>query len=324
MKTCPLADTGIQVSRILYGCMGLSDRWDASPYTAAEVKHATALVETALEHGINFFDHADIYARGKSEQVFGEVLRALPGLRDRIIIQTKCGIRFPDTPETGLPGRYDFSFDHIVASVDGSLQRLGVEQIDVLLLHRPDPLMEPDEVARAFDAVHRAGKVRFFGVSNFSAGQIALLQASLDHPIVANQLEISLGHPHLIDECVGVNQTGYPYTGGRGTLDYCRMHGIQVQAWTPLARGRILDPPEDAPEATIALAGAVADRAREFGVSREAIALAWLMRHPTGILPVIGTTKLERIAAACEADRVELSREAWYTLFTAARGKPVP
>jgi len=324
MKTYHLANTDLDVSRIVCGCMGLSDRWDTSPYTKDEVTKAIALVEAAIGQGINFFDHADIYARGKSEQVFGEVLKAIPGLREQIVIQTKCGIRFADTPDKGLPGRYDFSYDHIVDSVDGSLARLGIEQIDILLLHRPDPLMEPNEVARAFDSVHKAGKVRYFGVSNFSASQIALLQRSLDQPLVANQLEISLLHHHLIDEGVGVNQTGYTYGGTTGLLDYCRLSDIRVQAWTPVSRGKIFDPPADAPANVTAVAAAITALAKAKDTTKEAIALGWLLRHPAGIQPVVGTTNLERLAASCQADSVELSREEWYALFTAARGKAVP
>lgn len=324
MNTYALAHTDLEVSRLSLGCMGLSNRWDSSPYSQAEVTQAARLVECALAAGINLFDHADIYARGKSEAVFGEVLKAEPGLRERMVLQTKCGIRFPDTPQAGAPGRYDFSFDHIVASVDGSLARLGIEQIDILLLHRPDPLMEPDEVARAFEAVHRAGKVRYFGVSNFSASQMALLQASLDQPLVVNQLEISLLHPHLINEGVGVNQTGYTYAGTTGTLDYCRLHGIRVQAWTPVSRGKIFSPPADAPANVAAVAEAIAELATAHSTTKEAIALGWLLRHPAGIQPVVGTTSVERLQDCCQADGVTMSREAWYTLFTAARGQAVP
>lgn len=324
MKTYRLAGTELDVSRIVYGCMGLCESWDGTPYTAEEVKHAIALTETALAQGINFFDHADIYARGNSEAVFGEVLKAMPGVRERIVLQTKCGIRFAGTPAEDSPGRYDFSYEHIVQSVDGSLSRLGVEQIDLLLLHRPDPLMEPEEVARAFDAVRGAGKVRYFGVSNFSAAQVALLQEALDMPLVVNQLEISLLHHHLINEGVGINQTGYPYAATTGTLDYCRLHGLRVQAWTPVARGKIFDPPKDGPENAHAVSEAIAALARAKDTSKEAIALGWLLRHPAGIQPVVGTSTIARLIDACQADAVSMSREEWYTLFTAARGKAVP
>lgn len=324
MKTYTLANTDLKVSRIAYGCMALGGSWDDAPYRDDEVKHAIRLVVAAVEAGINFFDHADIYARGKSERIFSEVIRAVPGLRQRIVIQSKCGIRFPDTPEAGTPGRYDFSFDHIVGSVDASLTRLGIEQMDILLLHRPDPLIEPDEVAQAFSALHRAGKVRYFGVSNFSAGQISLLQRSVEQPLVVNQLEISLLHHHLISEGIGINQTGYPYAATTGTLDYCRLNNIHIQAWTPIARGKIIAPSADAPENVKAVAKEIADLAESLGTTREAVALAWLLRHPAGIQPVMGTSNMERLLGSCKADGLELSREAWYALLEAARGKPVP
>ncbi len=324
MKTYQLANTDLEVSRIAYGCMALGGSWDSAPFCDGEVKRAIELVSIAVEAGINFFDHADIYARGKSEGVFAEVLRALPGLRERIVIQSKCGIRFPDTPEAGTPGRYDFSHDHIVGSAEALLGRLGIEQLDILLLHRPDPLMEPDEVARAFDALHRAGKVRYFGVSNFSASQVTLLQRSVAQPLVVNQLEISLLHHHLISEGIGINQTGYPYAATTGTLDYCRLHDLRVQAWTPVARGQIFEPAADAPAHVKAVAEKIGALARALGTSREAIALAWLLRHPAGIQPVIGTANPERLRESCKADSVGLSREAWYELLEAARGKPVP
>ncbi|MBL7649356.1 MAG: aldo/keto reductase [Candidatus Hydrogenedentes bacterium] len=324
MKTYHLANTDLEVSRIAYGCMALGGSWDSAPFGDGEVKRAIDLVSIAVEAGINFFDHADIYARGKSEEVFAEVLRALPGLRERIVIQSKCGIRFPDTPEAGTPGRYDFSHDHIVGSAEAILGRLGIEQLDILLLHRPDPLMEPDEVARAFEALHGSGKVRYFGVSNFSASQVTLLQRSVAQPLVVNQLEISLLHHHLISEGIGINQTGYTYAATTGTLDYCRLHDLRVQAWTPVARGQIFEPADDAPAPVRAVAAMIGDLAESLGTSREAIALAWLLRHPAGIQPVVGTSSPERLRNACKADGVELSREAWYGLLEAVRGKPAP
>lgn len=324
MKTCTLASTDLEASRIAYGCMALGGSWDDKPFHDDEVKNAIRLVETAVAAGINFFDHADIYARGKSEKIFSEVLRAIPGLRQRIIIQSKCGIRFPDTPEAGAPGRYDFSHDYIIGSVEASLSRLGIEQMDILLLHRPDPLMEPDEVAKAFSALHRAGKVRYFGVSNFSASQMALLQHSLDHPLVVNQLEISLLHHHLISEGIGINQTGYTYAATTGTLDYCRLHNVHVQAWTPVARGKLFDPPADAPDNVKAVAKKILALSSQLDTTPEAVAVAWLLRHPAGIQPVVGTSNLERLLAACQADSIELSREDWYGLLEAVRGKPVP
>lgn len=323
MKTYELAHTDLEVSRIAYGCMALGRRWgDIDAGTAA--KNTTRIIETALECGINFFDHADIYAAGRSEELFGDVLRRDPSLRDRMIIQSKCGIRPAGTPNVTSPGRYDFSYEHIVASAEGSLARLGIERLDILLLHRPDALMEPNEVARAFDELYRAGKVRYFGVSNFSASQMILLQHSLDHPLVANQLQISLLHHHLINEGVGANQTGYAYDGPTGTLDHCRLQGVRVQPWSPIARGAFFDPPSDASELVQTLAKQVTAYAKARDTSKEAIALAWLLRHPAGLQPIIGTTNVERLTDSCKADAIELSREEWYTLFNVARGKPVP
>ena len=322
MKTYPLAD-GLTASRIGYGCMHLSRAWDASPITADERRSAQRLVETALAHGITLFDHADIYARGKSEQVFGDVLRASPGLRAKMVLQSKCGIRFADDPP-GAPQRYDFSHAHIVASVEGSLARLGVDHLDILLLHRPDPLVEPDEVARAFDALHASGKVRHFGVSNHTPGQIDLLRRHVRQPLVANQVEISLLHLPLIDEGVVANTTGHAYASAAGTLDYCRLHDIRVQAWSPLASGKLASTSEFSDPAVRDTATLLRQLADAKGVTPEAIQLAWLLRHPAGIQPIVGTTDPVRLVACAAADEVPLSREEWYALFTAARGGRVP
>ena len=322
MKTYPLAD-GFSTSRIGYGCMHLSRAWDASPITLEERRNAQRLIETALAHGITLFDHADIYARGKSEQVFGQVLRASPGLRAKMVLQSKCGIRFADDPP-GAPQRYDFSYAHIVASVEGSLARLGVDHLDILLLHRPDALMEPEEVARAFDALHASGKVRHFGVSNHTPGQIDLLRRHLRQPLVANQVEVSLLHLPLIDDGVVANSTGHAYASAAGTLDHARLHDIRLQAWAPLAGGRLGTLSEFADPVVHQTSALLRQLAAAHGVAPEAIQLAWLLRHPAGLQPIIGTTDPVRLAACCAADEVRLSREAWYALFSAARGGRVP
>jgi len=324
MKKYLIPNTGLKVSRLAYGCMGIGGSWDNAPLTKEVTSKAIVSISTALEHGINFFDHADIYAHGKSELVFGKVLKEMNRLRDNMIIQTKCGIRFPGNPNPDSPGRYDFSYEHIINSVDGSLSRLGVEQLDILLLHRPDPLMEPEEVAKAFDELHKNGKVRFFGVSNFNPGQMTLLQNSMDQPIVVNQIEISLLHHHVINDGILANQTSGQYAASTGILDYCRLNNILVQAWSPVALGKIFNPPLTADENVINLAKQISTYAEEKGTSKKAIALAWLMKHPIGIQPVIGTTNPERIANSCKTDEITLSREEWYTLFTIARGNPVP
>jgi predicted oxidoreductase len=315
MKTYRLPHTELDVSRLGYGCMGLA---------GAESAQAAAVVAAALEAGVNFFDHADIYGRGRSEAVFGEALRQMPGARDRIVLQSKGGIRFDGDPRPGDPGRYDFSYEHITRAVEGSLRRLQTDRLDVLLLHRPDPLAEPEEVARAFDDLERSGKVRHFGVSNHTPEQIELLKTCVTQPLVVNQLELSLLHNHLIDDGVMANQNGGPYARSAGTLDYCRRQGLLVQAWGAVANGRVIDPPRGADARTRGAAEAVARMAREKGVSKEAIALAWLLRHPARIQPLIGTTRLERLRASLEADAVALTREEWYRLYAAGRGAGVP
>jgi predicted oxidoreductase len=323
MNTYPLPDTSLHISRIAYGCMNLGGNWNNAPPTAEEKNKAAILIETALEQGINFFDHADIYTRGKSELVFGEFLVSSPGLRESIIIQSKCGIRFADDPLPGLPGRYDFSYAHILHSVENSLCRLQTEYLDILLLHRPDPLAEPEEVARAFDELHQSGKVHYFGVSNHTAGQIALLQKYIHQPLIVNQVELNLLHSGLITECIFANQDGVPYNAVMGTLDYCRLHGIMIQAWSPVAGGKLFNPSPEADNVS-RTAELVVQFATEKRTTREAIVLAWLLRHPANIQPIIGTTNRGRLIASCVADTIALSREEWYALLVAAQGKPLP
>lgn len=324
MKTYRIAGTDLDVSRIALGCMHLSRAWDNAPTTAEEQRNTKALVETALSQGVNLFDHADIYARGKSERLFGDLLRSTPSLRDRIVLQSKCGIRFAGNPQADSPGRYDFSRRHIVESVEGSLRRLHTDRLDMLLLHRPDPLAEPEEVADAFDALQHEGKVRHFGVSNHTAAQISLLRRFVRQPLVVNQVELSLLHHALIDEGIVFNQHGTAYTASAGTLDYCREHDILLQAWSPLATGRLGGDPADAEPSLRPVADAVHAAAKRHGCSIEALLVAWLLRHPAGIQPIVGTTSPQRLAAACAADGIELDREEWYTLFVAARGQRVP
>ena len=324
MKRYRIPQTDLEVSRIGYGCMNLGGAWNRALPGAAEIAKAARLIMTAYEQGVNLFDHADIYTLGKSEAVFGQVLLQQPELRERIVIQSKCGIRFQDDPRPGDPGRYDFSYDHILQSVEESLSRLQTGYLDVLLLHRPDPLVEPEEVARAFDDLQRSGKVRYFGVSNHTAGQIALLQKYCDQPLVINQVELNLMHAHLIDEGVIANQAGGNYTAATGTLDYCRRNEVMIQAWAPVAGGKLFNPPEQADERVRETAGLVARLAQEKNTSQEAIVLAWLLRHPARIQPIIGTTNPDRLVASCLADDVVLAREEWFALFVTARGAPLP
>ena len=324
MKTYRIPHSDRDVSRIAYGCMNLGGRWDHSPVTEDERRVAREAIRTALETGINLFDHADIYTHGKSETLFGEVLKATPGLRDSIVLQSKCGIRFPGEPHPGNPQRYDFSYEHILRSVEGSLRRLQTDYLDILLLHRPDPLVEPEEVARAFDELQVSGKVRYFGVSNHTAGQIELLHRFVRQPLVINQVELSLTHAYLIGEGILANQTGATTALASGTLDYCRAAGILVQAWAPLAGGRLFNQDESRDVALTRTSELISKLAAEKQTSPEGIMLAWLLRHPAGFQPIIGTTRPDRIKASCLADEVSLSREEWYALFISARGEALP
>ncbi len=316
MKTMKLGNSPLEVSRIALGCMRLSD----------ERSQAMATVRAALEQGINFFDHADVYGRGSREQVFSAIWEGRPGLRDQILLQSKCGICPAGDSGARAPTRYDFSYEHIVQSVEGSLRRLKTDHLDVLLLHRPDTLVEPEEVTRAFDELHQTGKVRFFGVSNHTAAQIQLLQTRVKQPLIANQLELSVLHSQLISDGILFNRDDLGVMSrSEGALEFCRIHNITIQAWSPLARGVLSDNAAANPDARMTQTAAlVAQLAAEKGASREAILIAWLLRHPARIQPIIGTTNPERIAAACQADKVELSREEWYSLFEAGRGGRVP
>jgi len=304
--------------------MNIGNRWDRMPLTKAEKAAALDVIVAAYEEGINLFDHADIYMCGKSEAAFAEVWREIPDLRNKIILQSKCGIRFQGAPQKSDPPRYDFSYHHIVHSVEGSLRRLKTDYLDILLLHRPDPLADPEEVAKAFDELHIGGKVRYFGVSNHTAAQITLLQKSVSQPLVINQVKLSMLHAYLIDEGIIANQDRDSTALTVGTLDYCRLNNIITQAWSPVAGGKLFNPPKNSEKRVKKAAAMVTRIAEEKRTSKEAIVLAWLLRHPAGIQPIIGTTKPERVKASCLADDVELTREEWYALFIAARGEPLP
>jgi predicted oxidoreductase len=325
MKLQTLGASDLQVTRIAYGCMPLGGSWDDSPITEQTRKDALRSIHAALDTGMNFFDHADIYCRGKSEEVFSDIWGEIPNLRERIFLQSKCGIRFGGDPQPGAPHRFDFSYEHITRSVEGILRRLKTEYLDVLLLHRPDPLVEPEEVARAFDELHAAGKVRYFGVSNHTAAQLELLRRYLNQPIVANQVAFNVMHTHMLDEGIIFNQNNAMLSRNEGTIEYCRQHNITLQSWGSLAWGLLTGREAKEPDERISKTSQqVADMARQKGVSPEAILTAWILRHPARVQVIIGTTKPERIAASCQGDQVELSREEWYALFTAGRGEGLP
>lgn len=305
MRSIRIGKDGPLGSRLVYGCMRIAG--DGSPDAIARGKRA---VRTAVDAGFTLFDHADIYAGGACEKLFGDCLREAPGLRDRVLIMSKCGIRPGGKPEKNSPKRYDFSRAHLERSVDGSLRRLGIERLDLLLLHRPDYLMDAAEVAAVFAELQAAGKVSHFGVSNFSPAQLELLQSACDRPLLVNQVEINL---HAIDALRD------------GTLDQCQRLGITPQAWCPLggvaypAWGNAL-----LPEAAQRLRDEIDRQAEDYGTDAASIALAWLLRHPAEICPLIGSTTPERIAAAPRALEVDYRREDWYRLLEARTGQPVP
>lgn len=310
-------------SPLVFGAMGLGGAWDDQPITRADVARARRCIEAARAAGITVFDHADIYALGKAEQAFGEALRERPSLRDEILIQSKCGIRFADAAG---PKRYDLSRDWILTSVDGSLARLATDRLDILLLHRPDPLMDPHEIAEAFSRLHQSGRVRYFGVSNMYAHQWAGLAEVLDQPLIVNQMEMSLCAHAVFDEAVlAGHPDGADVHFAPGLIEQARRLRVQLQAWGSLCQGRLsgADIAADTP-AVQRSAALVAELAEIYAAPPEAIVLAWLMRHPAGIQPVIGTTDTARIAACAQGVQIELSRGDWYRLYESIRGQALP
>ena len=305
MQTIELGRTGVQVSRLVYGCMRLVG--DGSNEARERGKLA---VHAALDAGYTIFDHADIYAHGQCEALFGEVLKESPALREKIFIVSKCGIRFAGEPSADDPQRYDFSKPHVLGSVEGSLGRLGIDSLDLLLLHRPDFLMDADEVAEAFADLKARGLVRHFGVSNFTPSQVELLRSATDLPLVANQVEINV---HRIAAF------------GDGTLDQCQQLGMTPQAWSPLA-GSILPAWHDntfTDDDNERIRVELERQAGRYEVEPWLVVLAWLLKHPAGIAPIIGSTTPERIATSANALDIRYSREDWYRLLEARNGHPV-
>ncbi len=297
----PLGTSDLVPTRIAYGCWRLAGSEGGPAVELADGKRA---VRAAIEAGINFFDHADIYGRSECERVFGEALRDIPGTRERLIIATKCGIC---PPWDGRQHSYNSSHEHIVASVEDSLRRLGVEYVDLLMIHRPDYLGDPGEIVGAFAHLHEQGKVRWFGVSNFKPSQIAALQSAMGAPLIVNQVEVSLGALACLDD---------------GTLDHCLEKQITPLAWSPLGKGRLLGAAQHEHDAQLfAVLDATAAR---HNVTRSAIALAWLLRHPAKMVPIIGTINPVHLKEALAADTVTLSRDEWYELLIAARGAKLP
>ena len=310
MRRVALGGTDLAVPNVTLGVMRIQEMTDDA---------VRELVRTARDAGIDFFDHADIYGDELHgcERRFAEALQLTPSERDEITIQTKCGI-------VKEPWGFDFSYEHIMASVEGSLRALDTDRIDVLLLHRPDALVEPDEVARAFDELAASGKVLHFGVSNHTPGQIELLKKSVTQPIVANQLQLSITHAPTVAQGLAANMQGVEQSTSLdlGIVDYCRLHDITIQAWSPFQAGFFTGVFLDSPE--YPELNAVIDRlAAKYDVPAIAIATAWITRHPADMQVVLGTTTPSRVAAAAQGSEVLLTRSEWYELVQAA-GYRVP
>ncbi|MFC5931644.1 aldo/keto reductase family oxidoreductase [Cryobacterium melibiosiphilum] len=303
MKTFTPPQTNLQASNVILGLMRISEMEDEEIRT---------LVGTARDAGINFFDHADVYGGAHGcEKRFGDAVTFTATERESIIIQSKVGIR---------QGFFDFSKEHILRSVDESLAALNTDYMDILLLHRPDALVEPAEVAAAFDALHAAGKVRNFGVSNQTPGLVELLKRSVNQPLAFNQVQLSITHSPLIAQGIAANMAGLDQSIDRdnGILEYSRLNDITLQAWSPFQKGFfdgvfIGDRENFGP-----LNDALDEIAAAHGVTPTGIAVAWITRHPANMQVVLGTTKPARVLESAAGSDIPLSREEWYRLFTAA------
>ncbi|MWV46301.1 aldo/keto reductase family oxidoreductase [Paenibacillus sp. HJL G12] len=300
MRTIKLGTSSLEVPVVAVGCMRIE---------SLDIPQTERFIQTAIEEGANFFEHADIYGGGKSEERFAEAIHMSPSVRETIILQSKCGIR---------PGMFDFSKEHILNSVDGILKRLKTDYLDTLLLHRPDTLVEPEEVAEAFDVLESSGKVRHFGVSNQNPMQIQLLQKFVKQPIVANQLQLSITNATMISQGFNVNmENGSAVNRDGSVLDFCRLHDITIQPWSPFQYGffeGVFLGNEKFPE----LNQKIDEVAAKYGVSNTTIAVAWLLRHPANMQPVIGTMNIERLKDCCKASDIRLTREEWYDIFRSA------
>ncbi|MDD3403802.1 MAG: aldo/keto reductase [Hespellia sp.] len=301
MKQINLGKSSQNIPAIAVGCMRIGDM---STESAAE------LIQTALDEGVNYFDHADIYGGGACEEVFGQAVRALNVKREDLFIQSKCAI---------IPGvMYDFSKEHILKSADESLKRLGTDYLDALLLHRPDALMEPEEVAEAFDALEKSGKVRHFGVSNHTPLQMELLKKCVRQPLCVNQMQFGLAHTGMVQSGIEANMTT-PGASDRdgGVLDYCRLQDITIQTWAPFQYG-VFEGLFPGNEKYEKLNQKLAGLEEKYQVSSTTLAVAWILRHPANMQVLAGTTKPERLREICRAAEVQLTREDWYGLYMAA------
>jgi len=300
MRTIELGKSGLQVPTVAVGCMRIN-RLDKS-----EAEH---FVKSAIEEGAVFFDHADIYGNGTCEEIFAEAIHMNDTVRKNVILQSKCGIR---------KGAFDFSKKHILNSVDGSLKRLKTDYLDILLLHRPDALVEPEEVAEAFDMLHSSGKVRHFGVSNQNPAQMQLLKKFVKQPLVANQLQLSITNATMISQGLHVNMLDdSALNRDGGVLDFCRLNDITIQPWSPFQYGffeGVFLGNEKFPE----LNKTIDELAEKYGVSNTTIAMAWLLRHPAKMQPITGTMNTKRLKECIKATEITLSREEWYKIYLAA------
>ncbi|MFP4977595.1 aldo/keto reductase family oxidoreductase [Paenibacillus sp. CN-4] len=300
MRTIKLGSSNLDVPVVAVGCMRIN---------SLDKPEAERFVRSALEQGANFFDHADIYGGGDCEEIFAEAVGMNASVREQLILQSKCGIR---------QGMFDFSKEHILSSVDSILSRLKTDYLDVLLLHRPDALVEPEEVAEAFDRLESSGKVRHFGVSNQKPMQIELLAKTVKQPLVANQLQLSITNATMISNGINVNMENEAAVDRDGSvLDYCRLHDITIQPWSPFQYGffeGVFLGSDKFPE----LNQEIDKLAEKYSVSATAIAIAWLLRHPAKMQPVIGTMNLERLKDCCRAAEITLTREEWYAIYRAA------
>lgn len=301
MRSIKLGLSGLDVPVIAVGCMRMQ---------SLDGKAAQAFIQSALDKGANFFDHADVYGDGLSEEFFANAVSMSASVREKLLLQTKCGI--------SRKGMFDFSKENILNAVDGSLKRLKTEYIDVLLLHRPDALVEPEEVAQAFDILESSGKVRHFGVSNQKPMQIELLKKYVKQPIVTNQLQLSITNATMISNGINVNMENDAAIDRDGSvLDYCRLKDITVQPWSPFQYGffeGVFLGSDKFPE----LNKKINEIAERYGVPSTTIVIAWLLRHPAKFQPVIGTMNAQRLTDCCKAADITLTKLEWYEIYRSA------
>lgn len=305
MKTIVLGNSRLVSSRLVYGCMRIS-----GDNSSADREKGKQAIRAAIEAGYTHFDHADVYGSGASETLFSEVLNEMPGIREKLLITGKCGIRVPGDPGKGDPKRYDFSRQYVIDSVDGILQRLGIEYLDLFLLHRPDYLFSGEDVAGTFQILEETGKVRNFGVSNFRPSQLSMLQSYCPMPLLSNQIEVNIDNMDALTD---------------GTLDQCQELNISPMAWCPL--GGVVYPAWDGQltEAqSVRIQAELALQAEKYNAEHWIVILAWLLKHPAGMLPIVGSTRPDRIRDALKSLELDYAAVDWYRLLEARNGQELP